>query len=221
MAKAATTTERPLRADAERNRRRILEAASQLFAERGLQVSLDEVAARAGVGVGTVYRRFADREALIDALLQARVDEFLAMVDAAAANPDPWEGLVHFIDTGAEFHGRNRAVKELMFSARGSREWVDRVRSEVRPKVAAIVEAAKAQGELRDDLDVLDVPMIELMLAAAIEFIGGEDPETWRRMLGIVIDGLRAERRGRTPLEAPPLSNEGLERALERSGGRY
>ena len=75
MSRATTTTDRPLRADAERNRRRILDAAAELFAERGLHVSLDEVAERAGVGVGTVYRRFADREALVDALLQTRVDE--------------------------------------------------------------------------------------------------------------------------------------------------
>lgn len=215
-----TDSERPLRADAERNRRRILEAAADLFAERGLHVSLDEVAERAGVGVGTVYRRFADREELIDALLQTRIEEFLAMVDEACEDPDPWEGLVGFIERGAEFHGRNRAFKELMFSAPGGREWVDRVRETVRPKVAALVEAAQAQGKLREDLDTLDVPMIELMLAAAIEFTAESASESWHRLLTLVVDGMKAGRRHPTPITAPPLSQDELVEAMERSGQR-
>jgi AcrR family transcriptional regulator len=212
-----TETDRPLRADAERNRQRILDAAANLFAERGLQVSLDEVAERAGVGVGTVYRRFPDRDALIDALLQSRVDEFFAMVERASAHPDPWEGLIEFIESGAEFHGRNRALKELMFSAPGSREWVDRVRARVRPKVAAMVVAAKEQGKLREDLHVLDVPMLDLMLAGAIEFTQDAEADVWRRMLGIVIDGLKAGRRAPEPLQARPMRQKELVQAMERS----
>ena len=83
-----------------------------------------------------------------------------------------------------------------MFSAPGGREWVDRVRSEVRPKVAALVEAAKEQGRLRDDLDVLDVPMIELMLASVIEFIGGASART---LAPDARDRDRGLRGGRTP----------------------
>jgi AcrR family transcriptional regulator len=218
MPPAKIESERPLRADAERNRQRILDVAAELFAERGLHVSLDEVAERAEVGVGTVYRRFPDRDALIDALLQSRVEEFLEMVELAAANPDPWEGLIGFIEAGAEFHGRNRALKELMFSAPGSREWVDRVRARVRPKVGAMVKAAKEQGKLREDLHVLDVPMLELMLAGAIEFTRDAKPDLWRRMLGIVIDGLKAGHRPPEPLQVTPMSNKELEQAMERSG---
>ena len=218
MTTAKTKDERPLRADAERNRQRILEAAAELFAQRGLQVSLDEVAARAGVGVGTVYRRFSDRDALIDALLRASFEEFLAILDEAAANPDPWDGLVHFIEAGAEFHGRNRAMKELAFSAPGGREWVDRLRAAIRPRVIALVEAAKQQGKLRPDLDLLDVPMVELMLASVIEFTGGGDSDAWRRMLGIVIDGMRAGRSAPRQLTAPALRQEELEEAMKRSG---
>ena len=217
MPPAKTETDRPLRADAVRNRQRILDAAAELFAERGLHVSLDEVAERAGVGVGTVYRRFPDRDALIDALLQSRVDEFFEMVERAAANPDPWEGLIEFIESGAEFHGRNRALKELMFSARGSREWVDEVRARVKPKVEAMVKAAKEQGKLREDLDVLDVPMLELMLAGAIEFTRDAKPDIWRRMLGIVVDGLKAGRRSPEQLQAKPMGPKELDRAMERS----
>ncbi|MDX6685079.1 MAG: hypothetical protein QOF86_1207, partial [Baekduia sp.] len=82
--------ERPLRKDAERNRQRILDAARALFAEEGLHATLDAVAARAGVGVGTVYRRFADKEALIDALFEERIDEVVEIAEAALAVEDPW-----------------------------------------------------------------------------------------------------------------------------------
>jgi AcrR family transcriptional regulator len=211
------TSERPLRADAERNRQRILDAAADLFAERGLQVSLDEVAERAGVGVGTVYRRFPDRETLVDALLQTRVEEFIGIAKEAAADPDPWAGLTRFIERGAEFHGRNRAIKELMFSAPGGRDWVDQVRARIRPIVGRMVKAAQEQGRLRPDLHTLDVPMITLMLSTAMEFTGAEN-ESWRRLVGIVVDGLEATRESHTQLEAKPISQGELTEAMIRSG---
>jgi AcrR family transcriptional regulator len=210
-------TERPLRADAERNRLRILDAAAELFAERGLQVSLDEVAERAGVGVGTVYRRFPDREALVDAVLESRVAEFVGIAEEAAANPDPWEGLKSLIERGAAFHGRNRALKELMFSAPGGRAWVDRVRRRMRPLTGGLVKAAQEQGKLRTDLDTLDVPLTMLMLASAIEFTADTDADNWRRLLGIVLDGMITERKEPTPLEADPLTQGELTQAMKRS----
>src|SRR5215207_11651643 len=84
------STIRPLRADAERNRARILAAAAEVFAERGLDVSLDDIAAHAGVGVGTVYRRFPDKEALIDALCEDKIDRAVALADDALEIQDPW-----------------------------------------------------------------------------------------------------------------------------------
>jgi AcrR family transcriptional regulator len=213
-------SERPLRADAERNRQRILDAAVELFAERGLQVGLDEVAERAGVGVGTVYRRFPDREALIDALFQARVEEFIGIAEEAAADPDAWAGLTRFIERGTEFHGRNRALKELMFSAPGGRDWVDRVRARIRPIVGRMVKAAQAQGRLRPDLHTLDVPMMTLMLASVMEFTAGLGTESWRRLLGIVVDGLESSRESHTVLPEKPISQAALAEAMLRSGRR-
>jgi AcrR family transcriptional regulator len=217
MTTTKTKTERPLRADAERNRLRILDAAAEVFAERGLYVSLDEIAARAGVGVGTVYRRFADRDELIDALFRARVEEMLGLLEEAAANPDPWEGLIEFIERGSEFQGRNRGVKQLMFSARGGREWVDRVRATIRPAVARLVAAAKEQGKLREDFELTDVPLIEFTLAGTIDFTAESDGDEWRRILGFIVDGMRAQRRRPTPLAAEPLSLEDFDCALERA----
>ena len=216
MTSVRTDTQRPLRVDAERNLARILDAASELFAERGLEVSLDEIAARAGVGVGTVYRRFANREELVDALFQARVEELLGLLEEATRNPDPWEGLIQFLEQGSEFQGRNRAIKELMFSAPGGRDWVDRVRATLRPAVGKLVAAAKEQGKLRADFDLTDVPLIEFTLATTIELTAESQGEEWRRILGYIVDGLRAQRRHPTPLAAEPLSLPDLDRALAR-----
>lgn len=209
-----------MRADAERNRLRILDAAAEVFAERGLHASLDEVADRAGVGVGTVYRRFADREALVNALFEARVEEFLDLVAEAHGNPDPWEGLKVLLERGAEFHGRNRALKELMFSAPAGREWVDRARARMRPLTRGLVQAAKAQGKLRPDLHTFDVPMTMLMLASAIEVTKDTDPDYWRRLLGVVLDGLATSREEPTALDAEPFTLEKFTQAMMQSGRR-
>ena len=213
-------TNAPLRADAERNRRRILEAAAEEFSERGLTASLDDVAARAEVGVGTVYRRFPDREALVNALFEKRIAELVELAERAERNPDAWEGLVEFLREGSEFYGRNRALRELMFSAPGGRDWVDRVRTTVRPRVARVISRAQEQGKLRDDFATLDVPLIELMLANVIEFTADVAPNAWRRLLIYVVDGLRASRPEPTPLDAKPLTPKAMAETMVRSGRR-
>lgn len=199
-------TERPLRADAERNRQRILEAGHEVFGERGLRATLDEVAERAGVGVGTVYRRFPDRETLVRALYEDRVEELVEIAKRGEQNPDPWEGLVGVLREGAEFHGRNRAVRELTFSPPGQRDWVDRTRGIVRPKIAKLVAAAQEQGKLRADMATLDVPQIHMMLAEVMEVTADVSPDAWERLLTYVIDGLVTSRDKPTPMDAEPIT---------------
>src|SRR5690349_7732936 len=104
------TAERPLRADAERNRQRLLVAATELFAERGVDVTLDDVARHAGVGVGTAYRRFANKEELIDALFEQRIDDVAALAAEALEHPDPWNGFATFLERAAEHHTANRGL---------------------------------------------------------------------------------------------------------------
>ena len=99
-------TVRPLRRDAERNRQRILKAASEVFNERGLEVSLDEIARYAGVGVGTVYRRFRTKEELVEALFVDRIDSIAAIAEKALEASDPWSGLVSFMEQMAEMLAR-------------------------------------------------------------------------------------------------------------------
>src|SRR6476469_5774575 len=107
-------TERPLRKDAERNRLRILDAAGELFAQRGLGVTLDDIARHAGVGVGTVYRRYPNKEVLIDALFEQRIQAICAIAADALAIADPWDAFVYSLETGAELPARLRGLKELL-----------------------------------------------------------------------------------------------------------
>ena len=109
-------TNKTLRRDAELNRQRLMESAAELFRDRGLDVTLDDVAEHAGVGVGTAYRRFADKDELIDALLESRIDEMVAMAERGLEDPDPWDGLVGYIVGALELQVRDRGLKEVLFA---------------------------------------------------------------------------------------------------------
>jgi AcrR family transcriptional regulator len=211
-----STAERPLRKDAERNRQRILVAAAELFRERGLQVTLDAVAERAGVGVGTVYRRFPDKDALVDALFEDRIDEVRQAADEACAMPDAWDALVCFFERAIEMHGNDRALKELVFSNAHGQDRVRRARAKIKPVVGRLVARAQAAGQLRPDVDVTDVPVIQLMLTAVIEYAGDQAPDVWRRYLAVVLDGLRAGPSAQTPMAPAALTDEQLDGAMAR-----
>jgi AcrR family transcriptional regulator len=204
---------KPLRADAERNRRRIMEAAAEVFGERGLGATLDAVAERAGVGVGTVYRRFPDKEALVDALFEERIDAVRAIADEAAQVDDGWDALVMFMERALEMHCHDRALKELVFSTAHGQERVARARERIKPAVDTLFERARASGKLRDDVDVTDVPTLQLMITAVMEYAHDVSPEIWRRYLTLLLDGLRVKH---TPLAPGPLSEDQLDGVMAR-----
>src|SRR5918911_1074262 len=146
------STTRPLRADAERNRKRILEAADEVFAERGLDVSLDEIAAAAGVGVGTVYRRFPDKDALIDALFESKIQEAAQLAREASAIEDPWEAFATFMRGMCAMNAEDRGFKEALLSRDRGRERVAAARETMAPIAIGLLERAKEAGAVRDDL---------------------------------------------------------------------
>jgi AcrR family transcriptional regulator len=200
-----TTPERPLRRDAERNRQRIIGAARAAFAEEGLAVTLDEIARRAGVGVGTVYRRFADKEQLIDALFEDRMTEFARLAEECLNAEDPWTGLVRFLELATEQHACDRGFKEVALSGAHGLERVARARQLMFPLVSRIVARAQADGSLRPDLEPTDLPLLQLMIGALSECTRDVDPEVWRRFLGIVTDGLATRREAPSTLERAAL----------------
>ena len=161
-----------LRADAQRNYDAVLVAAAACFAERGVDVSMDEIARRAGVGHGTVFRRFPTKDALLEAVVCERVRGLAVAADEACEAPDAWGGFEEFVREAASVYGRDRALIEGLgrcFEA----EDVDAFVASVRRLVARAQDA----GALRRDVTPEDV--LELVPAAS------RHPE-------VVLDGLRA-----------------------------
>ncbi len=208
------TVDRPLRRDAERNRQRILDAARELFAERGLTVTLDDIAERAGLGVGTVYRRFSSRDALVDALFEEQLIEIVALADEALQVADPWVGLCSFITQMAELQAANRGLKEVLLGSTEGRERVAQLREHLRPRGEELVRRAKTAGALRRDFDASDLPLLQLMLATVADATGGESREVWRRFLALVLDGMRADGGELTALDEPPLGFSALDQVM-------
>jgi AcrR family transcriptional regulator len=202
-----------LRRDAERNRQRILEAAREGFADRGLGITLDEIARLAGVGVGTVYRRFPNKELLIDALFEERIGEIVAQAREAAQDEDAWRGLSRFLGDAIGRLAADRGLRELVIGATYRPERIVHARSRIKPQVDDMVARAQAQGTLRKDVGASDFPLLLMMLDAVVDTTRDIDPSTWRRALGIVLDGLRAP--GTTPLPGAPLEVPQLERAIQ------
>jgi AcrR family transcriptional regulator len=216
MATTTTTTseDRPLRRDAERNRQRILVAAHEAFAEDGLSVTLDEIARRAGVGVGTVYRRFPDKEQLIDALFEDQIGEFVALAEECLTDERPWDGLVRFLEQACAVHACDRGFKEVALSGTHGLERVARARELMFPVVTRLVERAQSDGSLRADLAPTDLPLLQVMLGTLSECTRDIEPEAWRRYLTLVLDGLRTSRDAPTPLPHHALTPEQTQRTM-------
>jgi len=210
-----TTAERPLRKDAERNRRRILDAAREVFAEHGLDAGLDHIARHAGLGVGTVYRRFPDKDKLIDALFEERIGAIAALAEEAAAHEDPWAGLVFFFERSLAEQAADRGLKQILISgARGCAQ-VSAGRERIAPPLQSLVGRAHAAGVLREDVTAQDIPMISLMLGSLMDASRGVAPELWRRYLELLLDGLRAGGpRPDEPLAVAPLDPGGVQAVL-------
>jgi AcrR family transcriptional regulator len=204
MPESAPPSERPLRRDAERNRQRILEAARVVFAERGLSGSHDDIAREAGVGVGTVYRRFPEKEQLIDALFEAAIEEIADIARAAAEHPDPWEGLVDFLVRSQELQSKDRGLKEIVLGGPRGPARAVAARELIVPLVVEIVRRAKDAGVLRSDFELTDLPLIQLAIGTVAEASRDVAPDVWRRLMTLVLDGLRAES-ARSDLGPPAL----------------
>ena len=211
----STPTERPLRKDAERNRQRILAAAGEVFAERGLGVTLDDIARAAGVGVGTVYRRFPDKGTLIDALFAQRIEALCDIAEEALDIPDAWEALVFYFEKGSRLQARDRGLKELLSCSTHGGQPVVEAKARLRTHVTALYDRGKAARVLREDVEPYDSPLIAIMLGAVMDRSRDVEPELWRRYLAIILDGLRPQ--AATPLPIPALSFAQLDAVMKRS----
>ena len=200
MSIADLSETRPMRADARRNRERVLAAARRSFAEYGHAGSMEDVARRAGVGVGTVYRHFPDKSALLDALLAERFAEFAELGRAALELADPWTSFSDWLiacgASQASDMGFCDALGDGISDARRAELAESTGLSEVN---ARILKRGQQAGVIRPDAEASDIPMLMAGVAATARrgptAIGG----SWRRHLAIAVDGMRAPGTGALP----------------------
>ena len=179
-----------LRADAQRNLGRVLDAAAEVLAEQGPNASVDEIARRAGVGHGTVFRRFPTKEALVTAVVCKQIDEVSASAAALLDQPDAGEAFDAFVWQVAEVYARNRGIFEAMPLCAQTAEIVES-KSRFHDVVTELVSRAQAQGAIRADLAPEDVPVLVGSAILGSTWSPADD-EPWRRYVAVVLDGMRS-----------------------------
>jgi AcrR family transcriptional regulator len=184
------TTERPLRADARRNRERVMTAARETFAADGLEAQVDDIATRAGVGVGTVYRHFPTKETLVEAIAAAGYEEMCSIARESLELDDPWKAFSDFMWRGARMHRHDRAQCEIHSTRPDVVQRVSGDKHELLALVAELIARGQAAGVIRADLSADDMPTIWCSLGAAQQ--RSPDDARWERYLQVVLDGLRA-----------------------------
>ncbi|MFE7216206.1 TetR/AcrR family transcriptional regulator [Streptomyces sp. NPDC057611] len=181
---------RPLRADAERNRRLVLQTAGRMLAERGTAVTLNDVAREAGVGVGTVYRRFPDVQALIDALHSERFTVYLQhAADAAQQHEEPGRALRHYLLAAATQRARDPALEVIIEHASLDHPEIAEMSNELDRRVDGLVERAVAAGAVRADFTSSDVYNLLYMLGTVSDRTERIAPGNWRRYADVLFTG--------------------------------
>ena len=207
--KARKAVDAPRRADARRNRERVLAAAEAVFAESGVKAPVEEVARRAGVGVGTVCRNFPTKQALVEAVVGAMYETLLHEADVALADPDPARAFERFVVGLPDFQARHRALADQMASVNMSAPAAS-PRDKLLRAVSELVGRAQAAGAIRADIGPGDVSMLFSGVAHATAVAGENQPALRERFVRIILDGLRAE--GATTLPGRPLDFAQLRR---------
>jgi AcrR family transcriptional regulator len=193
---------RPLRADAQLNRDRILIAAAKLFAERGLNVPLEEIARRAGVGVATLYRRFPTRADLAAAAFERSMSKYTEAVDRALENPRASDGFRGLIFDLGELQARDAGLRDLLTTSFPARSTIEQRTSKAVEKLKVLIGRAQAEGSVRPDLVVADVVVMLLANSGVLAATGTAAPDAWRRFAAIMLDAFLTD--AGAPLPDPP-----------------
>jgi AcrR family transcriptional regulator len=195
------------RSDSVRNRGRLLDAAREVFAERGFAATLDDIARHAGLGTGTAYRHFPNKQALAAEILTEATAQIAADAHEAAAIADPWEALVFFFERSGRRQARDRGLYEAL-TGQGDYEAQDRIWPEIITAVTSLFHRAHDAGAVRPDAAPQDIAAIFALLGPAFEMSRATAaPDLWRRYLTLLLDGLRATGRPALPEPPPPLSS--------------
>ncbi|MHA5054363.1 TetR/AcrR family transcriptional regulator [Streptomyces sp. SD15] len=208
---------RPLRRDAQRNRDALLASARACFAEHGLEAPLEQVAKRAGLAIGTLYRHFPTRLDLVQAVFAEKTAVWQAAAEKAVAMDDAWAGLCHFLETMCELQSADRGFNDLASMRLPETACLAGAQTRIHELGVRIVERAQEQGSLRPDLTPEDLAFVIWSHSRITEATHDIAPGVWRRHLYLLLDGFRADRAH--PLPEPPLTPGQLYRAMTRLGG--
>lgn len=216
MSLTSEPTPPPLRTDAERNRTRILAAARQVFAERGLEASMNAIAKRAGVGIATLYRRFPCRERLIAQVFAERMEAYARAIETALADPDPWHGFCWYVEEVCAMQAADRGFGDVLTLSLPTSKAFEATRAEAYRAFDELVTRAQATGRLRPDFTHQDMVLVLMANAGVLNATGDAAPDAWRRLVGYLLDAFDATP-GAVPLPPAP-SNIALYRAMLKLG---
>lgn len=207
------TGPRRLRADAARNHQRLIDAAAEVFAARGIDATLDDIAQQAGVNVATAYRHFANKHELAREFLRQCIDRAVADAEEAAAQPDPWAGLTLFLERSLELIASNRALVDVLTRAYGGEHFAELLQR-TSPPLERLLARGRANGVVRADVAATDFPPLLEMLSA---IIGLEAPGLPDRYIGLILAGLRPG--GESLPGEPPTQDRLLRAAVQKVNG--
>lgn len=200
-----------LRADAARNRQRLIEAAREIFAERGLRVPMEDIARHAGVGVATLYRRFPSRAHLIAGAFEAKMSDYADAVAVGLADPDPWAGFCGYIERVCAMQAEDRGFATVLAMTFPTDKQLGAERDRAYHSFLELVARAQAAGKLRADFVGEDFAMLLMGNAGVIAGTADAAPDTWRRFAAYMIQAFSASVVEPLP---PPPAPAAMHRAL-------
>jgi AcrR family transcriptional regulator len=195
-----------LRVDAERNRQRIVTTAREAFGELGLEVPMEEIAKRAGVGIGTLYRRFPTRSDLIAAAFETKMTAYAEAARLALADPDPWQGFCGYVERICAMQAGDRGFTTVLTMTFPTAKQFEADRARAFADFTTLIERAKAAGGLRADFVPEDLPMFLMANAGVLTATADAAPDTWRRLVGYLIQACAAQ--AAQPLPDPPAPRQ-------------
>jgi AcrR family transcriptional regulator len=208
----AAAEPRRLRADAARNRQRLIDAAEEVFAARGLDATLDDIARQAGVNVATAYRHFANKHELARAYLQETLDRAVAMAEEAAGVEDPLAGLAQFLDQALGLMAANRGLFDMLINGYDAEWFKDQMQNLITGPIRHLVVRGQQAGVIRPDVDGTDFAVLLPMLSSVSDRgVVACVPEPTRRYLALVLAGLRPDG---TPLPGRPPTDAEMRAAI-------
>jgi AcrR family transcriptional regulator len=214
---AAPKGSRPLRVDAARNRAAIVDAAREVFAERGADVPLEEIARRADVGIATLYRRFPTRDDLVAAAFEPKMRAYVAATEAAVAEPDAWEGFCGYVRAVCGMQAADAGFADVLSLTFPATAALDRQLRAATAGLGGVIDRAKAAGALRDDFVMEDLVLVLMANAGVVNVTKRYAPAGWERLVGYLLDAFRAP--GDAPLP-PPVDPARLARSIRRDARR-